>query len=112
MQEELDRSRAVSLAHGALYGDVVFDPKDDGRVWRLADVLQQVHKEAIVDRAVDYYRLNALENVLSKGTVILSVGRESDGNGCYVKVESVNGSSAQGHGCLRCALDELRKQKS
>ena len=64
------------------------------------------------DKAQAYFRLNALENLLSRGTVILSVGRSSEGGPAEVYIELINGpTTTTGRGNLRNALDELRKQK-
>lgn len=56
-----------------------------------------------------HYRLNALENLLSKGTVILSVCKSSECGPCEVHIEPINGPLIIGRGNLRNALDELRK---
>jgi hypothetical protein len=111
MELELNRSRAVSLAHQALYTAPVMDPKDQGTVRRLADVLQQVHREALAGVSDDYYRLNSLENLLSTGTVILSVGRESECGPRVVFIEPMNRPDVSAPGCLRNALDVLRTKK-
>jgi hypothetical protein len=62
------------------------------------------------DRRDAFYRLNALENLLSKGTVILSVGRSSECGPAEVYIEGMNSPMVTGTGNLRNALDELRKQ--
>lgn len=63
------------------------------------------------DKELAYYRLNALENLLSKGTVILSVRRSAEPGPCEVYIQLVDGPFIIGRGNLRDALDELRKQK-